>query len=91
MTSNLEKLAAMAAQIWSPQTVISDEIGFILDLEDTPISFLAKTNMNGVAFCRTAIASLGETKCPDGFAEAALAGNFFWGAATACQSSSQCS
>ncbi|MCR5380303.1 MAG: type III secretion system chaperone [Lentisphaeria bacterium] len=78
MTSNLEKLAAMAAQIWSPQTVISDEIGFILDLEDTPISFFAKTNMNGVAFCRTAIASLGETKCPDGFAEAALAGNFFW-------------
>jgi len=78
MTSNLEKLAAMAAQIWSPQTVIADEIGFILDLEDTPISFFAKNNMNDVAFCRSCVASLGEMKCPEGFAEAALEGNFFW-------------
>ena len=30
------------------------------------------------AFCRAFVASLGEMKCPDGFAEDALAGNFFW-------------
>ena len=79
MTGNLERLAAMATQIWSPQTIVSDEIGFILDFEDMPVSFFAKANVIGVAFCRTAIASLGETKCPPEFAEAALAGNFFWG------------
>ena len=78
MTSNLEKLGEMASEMWTEKAVSADDIGFVLELGDVKMSFFSHDGLPNTAFCRTAIASLGETKCPPAFAEAALAGNFFW-------------
>ncbi len=78
MTSELEKLAAMAAQIWSPEAVFADEIGFALEFDETVLSFFAQDDESGISYCRACITSLGGRKCPSAMAEAALAGNFFW-------------
>ena len=78
MTGNLEKLAEMAADMWTEKAVSTDDIGFVLELGDVKMSFFSHDGLPNTAFCRACIASLGETKCPDDFAEAALAGNFFW-------------
>ena len=78
MTGNLEKLAEMASGMWTEKAVSTDDIGFVLELGDVKMSFFSHDGLPNTAFCRACIASLGETKCPDDFAEAALAGNFFW-------------
>ena len=78
MTSNLEKLGEMASEMWTEKAVSTDDIGFVLELGDVKMSFFSHDALPNTAFCRACIASLGETKCPDDFAEAALAGNFFW-------------
>ncbi|MBR6324731.1 MAG: type III secretion system chaperone [Victivallales bacterium] len=78
MTGNLEKLAEMAAGMWTEQAVSTDDIGFVLELGDVRMSFFAHDDLPGTAFCRAAVATLGGMKCPGGFAEEALAGNFFW-------------
>lgn len=78
MTGNLEKLAEMAVDMWTEKAVYTDDIGFVLELGDVKMSFFSHDGLPNTAFCRACIASLGETKCPDDFAEAALAGNFFW-------------
>ena len=78
MTGNLEKLAEMASGMWTEQAVSTDDIGFVLELGDVRMSFFAHDDLPGTAFCRAAVATLGGMKCPGGFAEEALAGNFFW-------------
>ena len=78
MTGNLEKLAEMASGMWTERAVSTDDIGFVLELGDVKMSFFSHDGLPKTAFCRAVVASLGEMKCPDGFAEAALAGNFFW-------------
>ena len=78
MTGNLEKLAEMASGMWTEKAVSTDDIGFVLELGDVKMSFFSHDGLPNTAFCRAIVASLGETKCPDDFAEAALSGNFFW-------------
>ena len=78
MTSNLEKLGEMASEMWTEKAVSAYDIGFVLELGDVKMSFFSHDGLPNTAFCRAVVASLGEMKCPDGFAEEALAGNFFW-------------
>ena len=78
MTSNLERLSEMASEMWTEKAVSADDIGFVLELGDVKMSFFSHDGLPNTAFCRAVVASLGEMKCPDGFAEEALAGNFFW-------------
>ena len=78
MTSNLEKLGEMASEMWTEKAVSADDIGFVLELGDVKMSFFSHDGLPNTAFCRAVVASLGEMKCPDGFAEEALAGKFFW-------------
>ena len=78
MTSNLKKLGEMATEMWTEKAVSTDDIGFVLELSDVKMSFFSHDGLSNTAFCRAIVASLGEKKCPDGFAEEALAGNFFW-------------
>ena len=78
MTSNLERLSEMASEMWTEKAVSTDDIGFVLELGDVKMSFFSHDGLPNTAFCRAVVASLGEMKCPDGFAEEALAGNFFW-------------
>ena len=78
MTGNLEKLAELASGMWTEKAVSTDDIGFVLALGDVKMSFFSHDGLPKTVFCRAVVASLGAMKCPDGFAEEALAGNFFW-------------
>ena len=78
MTDKLQRLADMATNIVSPEAVTMEEFGFSLNTNDASLTFFMASGNTQVCYCRARIGELGERKCPVGFAEAALKGNFFW-------------
>ena len=55
-----------------------EEFGFSLNTNDALLTFFMLDGNAHACFCRARIGELGDRKCPVGFAEAALKGNFFW-------------
>ena len=76
MNQHLDHLAFLAAEIVPAEALLQDDTGFTIVTPEGDLHFFATGQAS--AYCRTRIASLNETQCPDSFAEAALRGNFFW-------------
>lgn len=78
MTHELERLAALAAEIVPPEAILRDEYGFTLETAAAPLSFFSVGGAAPTVYCRAQVAALGESELPDTLAEDALMGNFFW-------------
>lgn len=77
MTDNLKRLAALAAETVPPETVVPTAAGFRVAFPGASVDFFSP-GTGSFAYCRACVAEPDGHPLPAGFAEAALAGNFFW-------------
>ena len=78
MTETIQRLAGMAERFVPAENIQTYEAGFAINIDGTDINFFSPGEGAYAGYCRACIAELGEKTFPDGFAEEALNGNFFW-------------